>query len=232
MKKFVSLIALTFMAMNAIGAKPKLVSRIDPTDWYVGLKDASLQLMVYGTGIRDAEVTVGRTDVSMDSLVRLDSPNYLLVYLSLKGAAAGELPLTFKVGRKQQTVNYLLKTREKNGAERMGFTNEDVLYMLMPDRFAQGPNHPLQVKGLNTYKEDRNEPSLRHGGDLEGIWTTSMSLALRRCGSHRCWKTTRPTTASSRPIMATPRRTTTVWIRASGRMPTIDASSTRLTPRG
>ena len=145
------------------------ISRIDPTDWYVGMKDPSLQLMVYGTGIRDAEVAVDGAKV--DSVVRLDSPNYLLIYLNLQGAKAGELPIAFtRPGTEDKTiVRYQLKEREMAGEERIGFNNEDVLYMLMPDRFAQGPNHPAQVAGLNSYVEDRTQPSLRHGGDLEGI---------------------------------------------------------------
>ena len=61
------------------------VSRIDPTNWYVGLKDPSLQLMVYGPNIREAEVYADGARI--DSVVRLDSPNYLLVYLNLKAAA-------------------------------------------------------------------------------------------------------------------------------------------------
>ena len=143
------------------------ISRIDPTDWYVGMKDPSLQLMVYGQGIREAEVKVN--GARLDSVVRLDSPNYLLVYLNVKGCKAGTLPLTFTLGDKKTTVAYQLKEREKAGDERVGFSNADVLYMLMPDRFAQGADHPAQVEGMNTYREDRSQPSLRHGGDLEGI---------------------------------------------------------------
>ena len=143
------------------------ISRIDPTDWYVGMKDPSLQLMVYGQGIREAEVKV--KGAKLDSVVRLDSPNYLLVYLNVKGCKAGTLPLTFTLGDKKTTVAYQLKEREKAGDERVGFSNADVLYMLMPDRFAQGADHPSQVEGMNTYREDRSQPSLRHGGDLEGI---------------------------------------------------------------
>ena len=143
------------------------ISRIDPTDWYVGMKAPSLQLMVYGQGIREAEVKV--KGAKLDSVVRLDSPNYLLVYLNVKGCKAGTLPLTFTLGDKKTTVAYQLKEREKAGDERVGFSNADVLYMLMPDRFAQGADHPSQVEGMNTYREDRSQPSLRHGGDLEGI---------------------------------------------------------------
>jgi glycosidase len=66
-------------------------------------------------------------------------------------------------------VKYQLKSREMSGDKRMGFTNADVLYMLMHDRIAQGSNHNPQVKGMRTYREDRSQPSLRHGGDLDGI---------------------------------------------------------------
>ena len=89
------------------------ISRIDPTDWYVGLKNPSLQLMVYGEGIRDAEVSV--SGAKIDSLVRLDSPNYLLVYLNVKGCKAGTLPLTFTLGEKQTTIAYELKQRDMAG---------------------------------------------------------------------------------------------------------------------
>ena len=145
------------------------VSRIDPTDWFVGMQDPTLQLMVYGPGIAEAEVHVDGARI--DSVVRLDSPNYLLVYLNLKEAQAGELPIAFcRPGSDDKTiVRYQLHQREKTGAERVGFDCSDVLYMLMPDRFAQGPDHPAQVPGLNAYTENRQEPSLRHGGDLEGI---------------------------------------------------------------
>ena len=142
------------------------VSRIDPTNWFVGMKNPSVQLMVYGTNIKSVKnVTTDYPGVAIDSVVRLDSPNYLLVYLNLSGAQPGEMTLKFD----KTKVRYQLKSREMSGDKRMGFTNADVLYMLMPDRFAQGSNHNPQVKGMRKYREDRSQPSLRHGGDLDGI---------------------------------------------------------------
>ena len=158
-----------------MSAKKTVIERIDPTDWFVGMKNPELQLMVYGKGIRDAQsVTTDYPGVAIDSLVRLDSPNYLLVYLNLKDAKPGTMKLTFQVksekGKvKSEVVNYQLKQREMSGDKRRGFDISDVLYLLMPDRFAQGPNHQPQLKGMRAYKEDRNAPSLRHGGDLEGL---------------------------------------------------------------
>lgn len=152
----------------AINAAVK-VDRIDPTNWFVGMKNPSLQLMVYGEGIGSADVTTDYAGARVDSIVRVDSPNYLLVYLNLEGAQPGEMTLEFKNGKAKKKVKYQLKAREKRGEERMGFTNADVLYMLMPDRFADGDPTNNQIKGLYPYTIDRSQPSLRHGGDLEGI---------------------------------------------------------------
>lgn len=154
------------MTMNAAKID---VAKIEPANWYVGMRDASLQLMVYGKDIKTAEVSTDYAGVRIDSIVRLDSPNYLLVYMSLAEAQPGTMTLNFQQGKQKKKVAYELKAREKRGEERMGFTNADVLYMLMPDRFASGRTDNDQIKGMRAYRNDRSQPSLRHGGDLEGI---------------------------------------------------------------
>ena len=167
MKKIITALLLgTTMTMNAAKID---VAKIEPANWYVGMKDASLQLMVYGKDIKSAEVTTDYAGVRIDSIVRLDSPNYLLVYMSLAEAQPGTMTLNFQQGKQKKKVAYELKAREKRGEERMGFTNADVLYMLMPDRFASGRTDNDQIKGMRAYRNDRSQPSLRHGGDLEGI---------------------------------------------------------------
>ena len=171
MRRLLTLIVLLAQLSTMSAAKTKVtVDRIDPTDWFVGMKNPQVQLMIYGRGIGAVEeVTTDYAGVVVDSVVHLDSPNYLLVYLNLQNAKAGEMTLLLKTGRQTLRHRYLLKEREMSGSKRRGFSNADVLYMLMPDRFAQGQNHPAQVKGLRTYREDRSQPSLRHGGDLQGI---------------------------------------------------------------
>ena len=166
-KKIVLFMLLMSSVMSMTAAVD--VSRIDPTDWFVGMKDASLQLLVYGKNIKSAEVTVDYPGVSIDSIVRLESPNYLLVYLNLKEAKAGEMVLNFRQGKQSKKVKYRLKKREMAGEKRMGFTNEDVLYMLMPDRFANGNPKNDVIKTMRDKTCDRTAPSLRHGGDMEGI---------------------------------------------------------------
>ena len=163
MKKILISLALILSSMTMQAATK--IDHIEPENWYVGMKNSSLQLMVYGKNIRDSRVSVNYPGVKIDSLVRLDSPNYLFVYLNLSGAKPGNMVLNID-GKK---VNYPLKARTMSGDKRIGFDNSDVLYMLMPDRFASGRNITKPMKGLNPYVVDRSKPSLRHGGDLEGV---------------------------------------------------------------
>ena len=175
---FLLLLSSPMTAQNSTAAQKKAnnrtatpnVTRIDPTNWFVDMQDPTLQLMVYGKDIKFADVTTDYPNVKIDSLVRLDSPNYLLVYLNLKGAKPGEVTLTFsnKNGKKT-TKKFQLKAREMAGADRKGFDISDVLYMLMPDRFANGNPKNDVIKGMEDQLCNRNEPSLRHGGDLEGL---------------------------------------------------------------
>ena len=163
MKKIIISLALILSSMTMQAATK--IDHIEPENWYVGMKNSSLQLMVYGKNIRDSRVSVDYAGVKIDSFVRLDSPNYLFVYLNLSGAKPGNVVLNID-GKK---VNYPLKARTMSGDKRIGFDNSDVLYMLMPDRFASGRNIIKPMKGLNPYVVDRSKPSLRHGGDLEGV---------------------------------------------------------------
>lgn len=167
MKKRI-LTALLMGAAITMNAAIK-ISRIEPTNWFAGMKNPQVQLMVYGKGIQSADVSTDYPGARIDSIVRLDSPNYLLVYMNLKDAQPGKMNLRFSVKGAKQTVCYNLKQRSMKGEERKGFSNADVLYMLMPDRFANSGTDRSNIKGMLPYSINRKEPSLRHGGDINGI---------------------------------------------------------------
>ena len=164
-KAITALLLGTTLTMSAINK----IDRIEPTNWFVGMKNPQVQLMVYGKDIRSANVSTDYPGIKIDSLVRLDSPNYLLVYMNVKDAKAGTIDLKFSGKSGKQTVKYVLKERMMKGEEHKGFSNADVLYMLMPDRFASSGSNKSNIKGMLPYSINRKEPSLRHGGDINGI---------------------------------------------------------------
>ncbi|MBM6735458.1 glycoside hydrolase family 13 protein [Mediterranea massiliensis] len=167
-KKVFSLLGTMLLSLTAYAAPH--INKIDPPFWYTGMQNPELQLMVYGEGIGDARVAVDYPGVSVSSIVKLESNNYLLVYLNLdKDVKPGKMQLTFSQGKKQTVQEYELKARAMKGCEHKGFDASDALYLLMPDRFANGNPDNDQVEGMLDAKVDRNDPNARHGGDLAGI---------------------------------------------------------------
>ena len=162
MKKIILCAALS-MALNAMAA-PK-IDRVEPEFWYAGMKNPSLQLMIYGDNIRDLKFSADGNNVKVDSVAKTDSPNYIIAYLNVKNSIAG----TFNIKIGKQTIKYQLKQREMSGDKRQGFSIDDVLYLLMPDRFSSGRADNDQIAGMQPYTCDRTKPSLRHGGDFDGI---------------------------------------------------------------
>lgn len=146
------------------------INKIDPPYWYAGMQNPELQLMVYGEGIGSASVSVDYPGVTLSNAVKLESNNYLLVYLHLdKDVKPGKVKLTFTEGKKKLIKEYELRKRGKKSEEHIGFDASDVLYMLMPDRFANGNPDNDQVEGMRPNTVDRQDPNARHGGDLAGI---------------------------------------------------------------
>lgn len=141
----------------------------EPAFWWSGMKNPELQLMVYGENIASFRPSVSYPGVKLKSSVALESPNYLLVYLDVKNAQPGTFDITFTKDKKQIKMPYELKARKKDACKIKGFDSSDVLYLIMPDRFANGDPSNDNLVMKTTYKTDRNDPSARHGGDLAGI---------------------------------------------------------------
>ncbi len=167
-KKVFSLLGGVLISAGAY-ASPA-IDKIDPPFWYAGMQNPELQLMVYGEDIGDSRVAVDYPGISLSSTVRLESSNYLLVYLKLdKDVQPGQAALTFERNGKKTVLPYELKQRAMKGCERKGFDASDALYLLMPDRFANGNPGNDRTEGMLDTRVDRNDPNARHGGDLAGI---------------------------------------------------------------
>lgn len=156
----------------ASAAAPALVDKVEPPYWWTGMRNDTLQLMVSGPGVADADVRLDYPGITMIKDISLDSPNYKFLYLKVSPTAQpGEIPITFSLGERSQTIDYELRARKAPGESHEGFSAADVLYLLMPDRFAQGkaesddPYADLEFKA----RPDRANPNARHGGNIAGI---------------------------------------------------------------
>ena len=147
------------------------IDRIDPAFWWTGMKNSKLQIMVYGPDIAQASVSIDYPGVTLTDAVKLESPNYLFLYLDINPKTQpGSFDILFSRGKETFKQKYELKMREKERAERKGFSSEDVLYLIMPDRFADGDPSNNSISSMKfPVNVNRNNPNARHGGDLKGI---------------------------------------------------------------
>jgi glycosidase len=160
---------LIFLFGAALGQKQPIdIQRIEPAFWWTGMKNTELQLLIYGKGIANSTPSLKYEGVVLHRIEKTENPNYLFLYLTIASTTkAGVFPITFQEGKKKKIVNYELKNRLRPADQFKGFTSADVIYLLMPDRFANG-DESNDWSGM-LEKPNRMEPYYRHGGDLKGI---------------------------------------------------------------
>lgn len=162
--------ALTAQATTTAqdAAKPKIsVEDVHPLNWWVGMQDTQLQILLHGQNIGQSEVTLSTDDVKLLRVERLENPNYLVLYVNTRGARPQTFNINLRNGKKALHIPYELCERT---TQRLGnFDASDVLYLLMPDRFANGDNTNDNGLGLKDKQVTRDEPFGRHGGDLAGM---------------------------------------------------------------
>lgn len=161
MKKLLLLLLTTTFAFAQI-------DRVEPPFWYADMNLSEVQIMFYGKNISQNEVTVSN-GIVIKNVQKTENPNYLFVTIETKNVTAQDLVFSFSKNKKVAfTKKYSLKSRRKDSRFRKGFDSSDMIYLLMPDRFANGnPNNDSTKETIE--KANRANKDGRHGGDIEGI---------------------------------------------------------------
>ena len=158
-----------FVPESVADASDAQVSRVEPLSWWVGM-NTPLQLMVHGDGISEYDVALeGGDGVEVRGVHKADSPNYLFIDIAISpNAKAGTYYLVFSKDGESFKRAYEIGERTEGSAQRGSFSSADMIYLIMPDRFANGdPSNDSTPD--TTEKSDRSELFGRHGGDIQGI---------------------------------------------------------------
>lgn len=172
--RFWSLILGLLIVIGVSGAyaqKPKSGSlRVEPGNWWTGMASPNLQLLVYGNDIASSDVKISYPGVTLMQTIKVENPNYLFLNLVIADdAQPGKFNIQFIKNKKVvDSYNYELRKRGEGSSQRVGFNASDAIYLIMPDRFANGDASNDDMPGM-VEKTDRNAPYGRHGGDLKGI---------------------------------------------------------------
>jgi neopullulanase len=173
-----SLAALVFVLASTAAVAAGRIERVEPASWWVGMKDDRLQLLVHGDRVADLAPRLRYPGVLITGVERVENPNYLFVNLRIAPETQpGTFRIDFLEGRKPvASRRYTLDARTPGSASRPGFGPQDVLYLVTPDRFANGNPGNDVVKGMPD-PLNRAAPLGRHGGDLKGITNSLDYLA-------------------------------------------------------
>ncbi len=191
------------------------IHRIEPGNWWIGMNSTALQLLVYGPQITHARVSIDYPGVSLQKITKVENPNYLFLDILIdEEAVAGIVHLLFTIqGMPICTYDYPLLNRESGSALRKGFDSGDAIYLIMPDRFANGKPQIDHIDGMRE-SVNRNAPYGRHGGDLHGI--LKHLNYIQEMGYTAIWLT--PVMENNQPAASYHGYTITDFYKIDGRM--------------
>ncbi len=175
MKRTFLFLALAIFAIPVLAvprpgiSQPVSQPRVEPMFWWAGMKNPNLQLMVYAPDIAFTRVSLQYPGIELKSVSAVQNPNYLFIDLDIQHAKPGVFTLFFQKDKKTVAeYPFELREREPGSAQREGFNSSDVMYLVMPDRFANGDPANDEVPGMKE-KSDRSDLKGRHGGDIRGL---------------------------------------------------------------
>jgi len=156
-----------FVSFNCLAQ----IDHVEPLNWWVGMKDPNLQLLINGNNIGETIPVINYPGVTIIKISKAGGNNYLFVDMVIaKNTKPGTFSINFKkAGKIFFTCDYTLLARQQDASKIKGFNSSDVIYLLVPDRFANGDYSNDVIPEMKENKIDRSVPGGRHGGDIRGI---------------------------------------------------------------
>lgn len=163
-----SFLALLLALPRLAAAQTAAIERLNPTNWWVGMKRPNVQLLVHGPQAGTLAYSIDYPGVKLLKTSTVENPNYAFLDLTIAATARpGTVRIVGRKGSQTLTQNWVLMARD--GAPKgQGVTDADFIYLAMPDRFANGDPANDKFADLRDPSADRQNPFLRHGGDLAG----------------------------------------------------------------
>jgi neopullulanase len=169
LKTLTQIVIIQFITFQYSYAQSSSIERANPSNWWIGMKNPQLQVLLYGKDLAKNEVSLTKyKGVKLKKIHKVENPNYLFIDLEIQPTAkAGNLEFAFSNEKSKFIYPYELKV--KNNYEPQGISPADLVYLLMPDRFSNGDPSNDKFPEMADALSDRRNPWLRHGGDLQGV---------------------------------------------------------------
>ena len=172
------------LALVACGSAAAQTLRIDPPNWWVGTTYSRVELLV-ASDAPIATVHVQGAGVTVVSDEPAKNPNYHYVTVELApDSKPGTAAVVARTAKGKVRAEWPVKAR-KPRTMAPGLTQRDLIYLLTPDRFANGNPANDDVAGMAERGVDRSHNYKRHGGDLAGM-TVQLDY-IKSLGATAVW---------------------------------------------
>lgn len=162
------LAALLFFSVATL-AQNISINRIDPPNWWAGMKHNKIQLMVYGNNLNDISARFDDAKIKVEHVHKIKNASYAFVDIVIpNNLKPKDYQLILTKGKEKSSFSFPILKREDATNRFKGFTQNDVIYLIMPDRFANGDVANDSVAGYSDYMQKINGQG-RAGGDLQGV---------------------------------------------------------------
>ncbi len=139
-----------------------------PPNWYKGMVDTTFQLIIHRKDIRDAKINLNSDAIKILKRYPSKHVDYMMLDMSIpKEYIGNEIPFEFIIKKKKVIFKYPL--HNKPNTKKPILNGNDLMYLIMPDRFANADPSNDAYPNLNEKTLNRKDPFGRHGGDLKGI---------------------------------------------------------------
>lgn len=166
-----AVIGLTIILFSAsfLAAQTPQISKVEPPNWWTNFV-SPVMVLLYGENLSDAKISVTYPGVKIQKTQVQPDGKHAFVWLSIaNNAKAGSVNLNVKTASGATTAALALLDRVPQKGRFQGVTRDDVIYLIMPDRFADGDPSNNMPKGAAPSTYDRTAAKAYHGGDLKGI---------------------------------------------------------------
>ncbi|MGH9944748.1 MAG: cyclomaltodextrinase N-terminal domain-containing protein, partial [Pyrinomonadaceae bacterium] len=156
----------------AAGQPPSAPSvlKVEPPSWWAGHTINPVRLLVRGTNLHGARVRATRAGTEAGDVLTNSAGTYAFVNLRVApDAAPGDYPLTLETTQGNSAIPFEINAPLDPQTNFQGVTRDDVIYLNMPDRFANGDPANDVPAGSPAEANDRKNPRAFHGGDLRGL---------------------------------------------------------------
>lgn len=162
------IISISFLSLSLLSQELS-ISKVEPPNWWVGMKTNKIQLMVYGENLNNISATFNNDKLVVDKIYEAENPSFTFIDVIIQpGLSPGTYKLNIANEISGSSINFPVLKRNNAEGRHQGFDQTDVIYLITPDRFCDGDTTNNIVEGyINEY--NRDDPYGRHGGDIQGI---------------------------------------------------------------